>query len=84
MPRKFIAAADVEKFESAASAGAGGHVARGASGQQQTIADLRDGRVEIRSVAWGVHVGKFRGDNESVVAHQRAACGADSLLAVLC
>ncbi len=51
---------------------------------EQTIADLRDGRVEIRSVAWGVHVGKFRGDNESVVAHQRAACGADSLLAVLC
>ena len=31
-----------------------------------------------------VHMGKFRGDDESIVAQQCSACGANSLLAILC
>ena len=31
-----------------------------------------------------VHVGKLGGNDESVIAHQRSASGADPLLAVLC
>lgn len=54
LPRKFIAAADVEEFESAASAGAGGYVARGAGGQRQTIADRRD---DQRLDIWHVNSG---------------------------
>ena len=53
MPGKFIAAADVKEFEGAASSGAGGNVAKGASGQQQTIGDQRKQCVYVRCIECG-------------------------------
>ena len=39
LPGEFVAAADVEEFEGAAGAGAGGYVARGGSFQCQMMPD---------------------------------------------
>lgn len=55
LPGKFVAAADVEEFEGAASAGAGGHVSRGAKSQRQTMPDRAIGK--CGSDAWDVDKG---------------------------
>ena len=57
MPGKFIAAADVKEFEGAASSGAGGNVAKGASRQQQMIGEQRKRYVYVRSDGEHVDMG---------------------------
>lgn len=87
MPGKFIAAADVKEFEGAASSGAGGNVAKGAGGQEQSIGDQETVCVCQMHGMWiwrCVHMSELGRDNQSVVAHQRSARGANPFLSVLC
>lgn len=80
VPGVALAAADVEEFEGALGAVAGGYVA----GSPMQVSML--GRVEEHGV-WrgrgrGTHVCEVARDDQSVVADEGFACGADALLAV--
>lgn len=88
LPGKFVAAANVEEFEGAASPGARGYVAKrvpwSAPVQSRWNRLANPNQEYGMCMRKGVHVGELGGNNEPVIAHQRSACGADSLLAVLC
>ncbi len=85
LPGKFVSATDVQQFEGAAGAVAGGDVA-GRSQRFSTGALRRRmmGNGEGGGRAEYLHVDDFAGDNQAIVSNEGFPGCADSLLAVGC